>query len=60
TRSQVVMHGFCSILPVYLALNSRSRDRNPGHVKCDRYIQQALVTYDRSFPANCQQFGCKV
>ncbi|WP_341738857.1 hypothetical protein [Microcoleus sp. CAWBG640] len=36
------MHGFCSILPVYLALNSRSRDRNPGHVKCDRYIQQAL------------------
>uniref|UniRef100_UPI00312BC11B DUF3987 domain-containing protein n=1 Tax=Microcoleus sp. CAWBG640 TaxID=2841653 RepID=UPI00312BC11B len=43
TRSQVVMHGFCSILPVYLALNSRSRDRNPGHVKCDRYIQQALL-----------------
>ncbi|MEG4235681.1 PEP-CTERM sorting domain-containing protein, partial [Microcoleus sp. Pol11C3] len=27
-----------------LALYSRSRAQNPGYLKCDRYIQQALYT----------------
>ncbi|MEG4235895.1 hypothetical protein QUA40_28240, partial [Microcoleus sp. Pol11C3] len=26
-----------------LALYSRSRAQNPGYLKCDRYIQQALM-----------------
>jgi hypothetical protein len=37
------MHGFWPILPVYFALYPRQgRSHNPGYVKCDRYIQQAL------------------
>ena len=47
TRSQVVMHGFWPILPVYFALYPRQGcSHNPGYVKCDRYIQQALLSSD--------------
>jgi len=44
TRSQVVMHGFWPILPVYLALYSRSRDRNLSPRNMRSIIQQALVS----------------